>query len=75
MQGQPGFMGFNVISDGENYTVSSRWVRWSPCACHGHQPRTSAVAVQAKPLQEASAAAAAVCWGIAVLRFLCGQWP
>jgi heme-degrading monooxygenase HmoA len=27
MQGQPGFMGFNVISDGENYTVSSRWAR------------------------------------------------
>lgn len=24
MQGQPGFMGFNVISDGESYTVSSR---------------------------------------------------
>eukprot|EP00882_Tetradesmus_deserticola_P020992 GHRQ01022686.1.p1 GENE.GHRQ01022686.1~~GHRQ01022686.1.p1 ORF type:complete len:163 (+),score=40.41 GHRQ01022686.1:330-818(+) len=26
MQAQPGFMGFNVISDGEAYTVSSRWV-------------------------------------------------
>jgi heme-degrading monooxygenase HmoA len=25
MQGQPGFMGFNVISDGETYTVSSSW--------------------------------------------------
>ncbi|WIA29413.1 hypothetical protein OEZ86_011916 [Tetradesmus obliquus] len=25
MQGQPGFMGFNVISEGDSYTVSSSW--------------------------------------------------
>ncbi|KAF6253030.1 hypothetical protein COO60DRAFT_1549617 [Scenedesmus sp. NREL 46B-D3] len=25
MQGQPGFLGFNVISDGETHTVSSSW--------------------------------------------------
>lgn len=50
MQGQPGFMGFNVISEGDSYTVSSRWAR------NVHRHVLSAEGAQAEQLQALAAA-------------------
>lgn len=50
MQGQPGFMGFNVISEGDSYTVSSRWAR------NVHRHVLSAEGAQAEQLQAFAAA-------------------